>query len=626
MPITDAEARLLTIDFCRAYPGARQVGYRFRQDIASFNYRSPAEEFKGGLVPGTRDRPGEVHIPLSNIDNAHDFTVTLRHEVLGHYGISTFQPDEKRALLDGLITAQDQPGIKALWENVNHRYAGEPLLIRAEEVFTLHAEGIEPDQHVGKTQVNDRGQQSLAETCINRSRPMQIDDLNNIALMIAQGLHDNSRTQQNFQSPRTALRKDEIMENKPVTPNQADFDRLAAKRAREFAQTHETLGLNTVEPNIEKKRQSLPQDQDAQRTAWLKKAEENAPKQQSDKALGGNHVESEEIFTATKIDIKLAVPPDVEKRYIHVGNKFYHSKNTDLVAFEDKGNKLETKSNSEMIAGSMVRIAEARGWDELKVTGSEAFRREVWLAAAARGMQVKGYTPTDKDKAALAKLMKKMQTNKVEINEKNHENANSAPEKRGFFAPKAGPEKWHDPNVVLTAHGAAKYMHDPKNTDSYYVTTRDSQDQEKTTWGVDLERAMNESGAKVGDRIVLANEGKKYVTVRSPVYDKDGNVTRYEEKDTHRNAWNIQRAEAFRDSPEEAVKKHPELAGAAAAVAAIEKKVQADGLSAEQRAVVMARVHENVVNSIERGHIPEVLMRETVETKREAREEKELSR
>jgi len=386
------------------------------------------------------------------------------------------------------------------------------------------------------------------------------------------------------------------------------------------------LALNTVEPNIEKTQQQLPQEQDAQRSAWLKKAQADIPKPLTDKAPGENRVESDEIFTTDQTEVKLAVPPDVEKRYIHIGNRFYHPKNTDLVAFEDKGNKLETKSNSEAIAGSMVRIAEARGWDELKVAGSEAFRREVWLAAAARGMQVKGYTPTDVDKAALAKLMRQIQTNKVEVNEKNHETANPSPEKRGFFAPKADQEKERDPSVVLTAHGAAKYMHDPKNTDSYYVTTRDSQGQEKTTWGIDLKRAMSESSAKIGDRIVLASEGKKYVTVHVPVHDKDGKVIKYEEKDTHRNQWNIHRAEAFRDSPVEAVKKHPELAGAVAALAAIEKKAQADGLNAEQRAVVMARVHENVVNSIERGHIPAIKVKEQVETKREAQEEKELSR
>ena len=102
------------------------------------------------------------------------------------------------------------------------------------------------------------------------------------------------------------------------------------------------------------------------------------------------------------------------KRYLRVGDKFYHPKNTDLVAFEDKGNKLETRSDSEQIAESMVRIAEARGWDEIKVSGSETFRREVWLEAASRGMQVKGYTPSEQDKAQLAKRASERPANDIE--------------------------------------------------------------------------------------------------------------------------------------------------------------------------------------------------------------------
>jgi len=39
---------------------------------------------------------------------------------------------------------------------------------------------------------------SFRETCIDRTRAMQLDDLENIALMVAQGLHDCTRTQRNF--------------------------------------------------------------------------------------------------------------------------------------------------------------------------------------------------------------------------------------------------------------------------------------------------------------------------------------------------------------------------------------------------------------------------------------------
>lgn len=319
----------------------------------------------------------------------------------------------------------------------------------------------------------------------------------------------------------------------PMTISQADLDRVAAMRARDTAQAREALGMNTVEPNIEKEQQQLSEAQDAQRAAWLKKAEADAPKPQAGKAPGDNKVESDEIFTATQPDVKPAVPPDVEKQYLHVGNKFYHPKNTDLVAFEDKGNKLETKSNSEAIAESMVRIAEARGWDEIKVSGSETFRKEVWLEAAQRGMHVKGYNPSEQDKAELAKRMSQTDANKVE-------------------------------------KGTAQFR------------------------------------ARETDEAKEAKAQPEQPKPESP---------------------NKRMAESFaKDSPEEAAKKHPELAGAAAAVASMEKKAEADGLNAQQRAVVMARVRQNVVNSIERGQIPEVKVKEEIEVKREVKAEKEHAR
>jgi hypothetical protein len=87
------------------------------------------------------------------------------------------------------------------------------------------------------------------------------------------------------------------------------------------------------------------------------------------------------------------------------------------------------------------------------------------------------------------------------------------------------------------------------------------------------------------------------------------------------------RAETFADEPaEEAVKKHTVLAGAVAAMSAIEKKVEADGLDNRQRAVVMARVRQNVVESIERDETPQVNLREASEIKRSAREDKEFTR
>lgn len=222
MPITQVEARAVTLAFVRDYPGALDLAYKFREDvIALYGLRSGEVPpgMKGGYlsketVHNGRAYRGRVDVPLTNIDNVGDLLITLRHEVLGHYGTNTFAPAEKRALLDGLIVAREEPSIKPLWDDINSRYAGQPLDVRAEEVFVLHCESVTPDLHVRQAQVQQRGQQSFMETCIARVRPMRADDLHNIVCMVAEGLHDRSRTQQNFPQINELFRKDETMDPK----------------------------------------------------------------------------------------------------------------------------------------------------------------------------------------------------------------------------------------------------------------------------------------------------------------------------------------------------------------------------------------------------------------------------
>lgn len=278
--------------------------------------------------------------------------------------------------------------------------------------------------------------------------------------------------------------------------------------------------LNSLEPGYEREVQKLDDAAEAQRAAWLNKGKEAAtPVQGQGAPVSGNDVESDEIFTAQQRDAQPLVPADVEQKFVRKGDKFYNQPDAARLEFEDKGNKLETRSDGEQVAEAMVRIAEARGWDEIKVHGSETFRREAWMEAAGRGMHVKGYSPTEQDKAELAK------------------------------------------------------------------------------------RKGNEVAKAVETK--TANPASKTAEQESP---------------------NQAKAREFEANRDEAVRKHPELAGAAAAAVAISKRAQADGLSPEQQAVVQARVQQNLVNSIERGNPPKVEIREEVETRVEVETTRELGR
>ena len=81
----------------------------------------------------------------------------------------------------------------------------------------------------------------------------------------------------------------------------------------------------------------------------------------------------------------------------------------------------------------------------------------------------------------------------------------------------------------LVGHGAAPYEHDPQKSDSYFVTLENDKGEQRTLWGVDLERAMKEAAPEIGEKIGLQHEGSTPVTL------PDGTQT-------HRNAWKVQDA------------------------------------------------------------------------------------
>ena len=161
---------------------------------------------------------------------------------------------------------------------------------------------------------------------------------------------------------------------------QADTDAAAKELA-----VHRQEALNAISKDMRKVEQGTGQGRDG----------------------GDNEVQSDEVFSPAEDDRKPIVPQEVAAKYLKVGDKYHFQRNPEAVAFRDRGSKLETQTNSAAVADSMVRIAQARGWDEIRVTGSETFKREVWMEAAARGMQVRGYSPTDADKARLAAIQSK---------------------------------------------------------------------------------------------------------------------------------------------------------------------------------------------------------------------------
>ncbi|ENC0549970.1 TPA: hypothetical protein MEY49_005277 [Klebsiella pneumoniae] len=335
---------------------------------------------------------------------------------------------------------------------------------------------------------------------------------------------------------------------------------------------------------------------------------------------------------------KPVVPDRVAKSYIEVEGKYYFQNRPDSLAFVDKGAKLQTKLSNSQVAGSMIDIAEARGWTEIQVKGTEDFRREAWLQATARGLTAHGYKPKEEDLARLKKVAGERNINEVEAREvaDNVKTSPSAPSgttsKNQSEAPtsKTGTtesssttqgknegakveaeEKVNKLAGKLVEHGAAPYEHKKDNKDNYYVTLENADGKQSTTWGVDLQRAMTESEAQPGDHVELENLGRKAVTVEKDVKDETGKVVKKETINTFRNSWQV-KADAIRDQERparEIVKEHPDLVNEITAVKLAEKVSQS--MNADDKERFMSRVRDKLADKVASGEKgPELKIKE----------------
>lgn len=272
------------------------------------------------------------------------------------------------------------------------------------------------------------------------------------------------------------------------------------------------------------------------------------------------------------------VPERVRKRYLRAGNQYFLKDAPYQLAFEDIGPYLVTEHNRPDVVESMVDMVAAKSWRRIRVSGHEMFRAEVWLQGSLLGIEVSGYEPKAADLARLADARQGRLNNRIEADGSLHaagspidvaerSRATSAP------APAAGPPDVADSAASaalrrdaqrgesldenrqpaagdeadtprrytgeLREHGGAPYQNNPARSESYYVVFRDATGTDHVVWGVDLERAVRESGAQPGQQVALENLGRRLVTVKVPILDEHGVVIGEDERDVHRNTWQV---------------------------------------------------------------------------------------
>lgn len=157
--MTLAEVERIAADYLASLGGNIQLDFRISQTQEEL-YGPLREDtagqpiyIKGAYHPATEGRrsaalseslpKGLVTLVADNLTDAEDVVATLRHEILGHFGLNTFPPEIKRQVLDAIQKSKTIPGMRSLWADIERRYAESSEDVKAEEVYALVVE--QPD-------------------------------------------------------------------------------------------------------------------------------------------------------------------------------------------------------------------------------------------------------------------------------------------------------------------------------------------------------------------------------------------------------------------------------------------------------------------------------------------------
>lgn len=270
----------------------------------------------------------------------------------------------------------------------------------------------------------------------------------------------------------------------------------------------------------------------------------------------------------------------LNKRFLRVENQYFSREHGNSLAFVDAQSLIFTNREDTTAIHGMIDLARSKGWSSLEVTGTDAFRREVWMHASELGLQVSGYKPREEDHVALEERLRERLARAPQQEEalarsgraptSDFARQQDALADRGPALSPAEDQKLEQLRTyleqdgaskesverilevakgrlqkdrfyvgVLLEHGVAPYQHEKTNELSPYAVL-DTPDGPRTIWGVDVPRALEHSAAKTGDVVTMEFKGRQMVKVRAPVYDDAKQVTGYEDKVVHRNAWEVQ--------------------------------------------------------------------------------------
>lgn len=246
MAITQEEGQNLIKAFCKDYKSALGVTYMVRNQQEDIFGEQANVEAVGKIYGAYFPSRKLAAFAAANFRDQDQFNGTLKHEILGHFGINTLQPREKLGLLNKLIDSKEQPGIKELWEKVDAAYSDKPALLKAEEIYAFACEDISPSALVDISAC-----EASLKKCLTSDSPMSLRDLRNVTNLVASGMRDGTRKQEIF--PAT---DDEQFKRETTMENKKPFHEVVAEKLIEQLKTNTAPWQRPWEPG--EQRQFLP--------------------------------------------------------------------------------------------------------------------------------------------------------------------------------------------------------------------------------------------------------------------------------------------------------------------------------------------------------------------------------
>jgi hypothetical protein len=308
------------------------------------------------------------------------------------------------------------------------------------------------------------------------------------------------------------------------------------------------------------------------------------------------------------------VPQSVRDRFVQDGHRFYFPDGA--AAFKDRGRRLTTASENTQVVHSLIEIARSRGWTEVSVSGTERFRQQAWQQARLAGLEVRGYRPSEEERAQLIRALGRNlvgSAERIDSVSAGVEPSTAAPSRDAQRAAATTAEARERIVGKLLDHGRDAYRHDQNEEPSYFVRLK-TPDGVREIWGRDIERAVSKSltQPQIGDEVVLQRTGRDAVTVKRQERDPEGQF-RSKNVEVFRNRWIIEKqnffearaaaAQIVRDdgiAAREAVREHPELAGTYLNLRAAELASRALRDPQDRRRFV-SQVRSALAEDIERG-------------------------